>query len=90
MIKTFKFLVTKCNDLDILYKNTPGNNTASRSVQTVSPEEIDKEVNKWLKTMKNIEVTDIKINVVPMAFHNNGGANVNYMYYTLIYREITP
>lgn len=85
MIKTFKFLVTKISDVDVLYDTKRPQSPEDKKVKVATEQEIDDTVNKWLNDNPLIDIKDIKINVVEMLKHNNGGSNVNYMYYTIIY-----
>lgn len=49
-------------------------------------QEAERQINDFLQT-PNINLIDIKVNVVEKLVHNNGGFNNNTIIYTVIYRD---
>ncbi len=68
-IKTFIFHATKC----------------SKEEHIIDAEELDNEVNDFIKGKK---VIDIKTQSIIHDFHNNGGVNGTLFIMTILYEEL--
>ena len=85
-IKTFRFTIS--NAASVAFSEDKEKDWyAKRVAELVTPEKIDKEINKFLnKSIPDREVVDVKITSVDVHYHNNGRSNTIDLIYTIMYK----
>lgn len=83
-VKVFKFEVTNFTTTFDAKERSNANRYQIDAMNMIyEPEEIEEIIND---AIKNLDVVDIKVNVLHTKYHNNGHGNTMHMVYTIMYQ----
>lgn len=83
-VKVFRFTVSNAASAPMTGDETK-DWYQKRKKELVTEKSIEKALNKFMETVKVVEV---KVNTVDVDYHNNGRGNTVDMVYTILYEEL--